>query len=93
MNEQQFNTLKKNSAKSFNDQKALIKKVLAGRDIKCRQCGTTIKAHLPESTISKAPKNKAPKGKVPENKKSEDKKVTGLYCAKGCTNIALDFVL
>jgi len=70
MNEQQFSRLKKDSAKSFNEQKALIKKVLAGRDISCQQCGTPIRVVLPE-----------------------DKKATGLFCAKGCTNIALDFVL
>lgn len=33
-----FNTLSKKSAKSFNDQKALIKKVLAGRTIPCEVC-------------------------------------------------------
>ncbi|TWX72868.1 hypothetical protein [Colwellia sp. C1TZA3] len=70
MDEQQFDRLKSVSAKSFNDQKALIKKVLAGRDIACKQCGTLIRIILPE-----------------------DKKTTGLFCAKGCTNIALDFVI
>ncbi len=70
MEEQQFQRLKNDSAKSFNDQKALIKKVLAGRDIACQQCGTAIRVVLPE-----------------------DKKTTGLFCAKGCTNIVLDFVL
>ena len=70
MDEQQFDRLKKVSAKSFNDQKSLIKKVLAGRDMPCQQCGTSIRVVLPE-----------------------DKSTTGLYCAKGCTNIALDFVL
>lgn len=70
LNEQQFKDLKKVSAKSFNDQKALIKKVLAGRNIACQHCGTQIKAVLPD-----------------------DNSTPGLYCAKGCTNIALDFVL
>jgi len=70
MDEQQFKRLKTVSAKSFNDQKALIKKVLAGRDMPCPQCGTMIRVVLPE-----------------------DKKVTGLYCAQGCTNIAVEFVL
>ena len=70
MDEKQFQRLKNDSAKSFNDQKALIKKVLAGRDIACQQCGSFIRVSLPE-----------------------DKKTTGLFCAKGCTNIALDFVL
>jgi hypothetical protein len=70
MDEKQFARLKSVSAKSFNDQKTLIKKVLAGRNIACKQCGTPIRVTLPE-----------------------DKKTTGLYCANGCTNIALDFVL
>tara|TARA_R110000787_G_scaffold52412_3_gene123433 strand:+ start:703 stop:915 length:213 start_codon:yes stop_codon:yes gene_type:complete len=70
MDKQQFSRLKNVSAKSFNDQKALIKKVLAGRAINCQHCGTLIHAILPE-----------------------DNKVTGLYCEKGCTNIALDFVI
>lgn len=69
MDEQKFNRIKKVSAKSFNDQKALIKKVLAGRAIACQHCGTLISVSLPE-----------------------DKKTPGLYCAKGCTDIALDFV-
>lgn len=68
MDTEQFNVLKKMSAKSFNDQKALIKKVLAGRQVDCPQCHTTIKIVLPE-----------------------DKEPTGLYCLKGCTDIALDF--
>lgn len=37
-----FDQLKRQSAKSFNDQKALIKKVLSGREVKCQQCRTII---------------------------------------------------
>jgi len=66
----QFDELKKSTAKSFNEQKALIKKVMAGRVVACKTCGTTIKLVLPEQ--SEKP---------------------GLYCSKGCTNIALDFEL
>jgi hypothetical protein len=44
----QFDQLKKNSAKSFNDQKALIKKVMAGRQIKCETCGTILRLLVPE---------------------------------------------
>lgn len=33
-----FTDLQKQSKKSFNDQKALIKKVLAGRTINCQSC-------------------------------------------------------
>jgi len=64
----QFEQLKNTSAKSFNDQKALIKKVMAGRQIKCETCGTTLRLIVPE-----------------------DKSTPGVFCAKGCTNIHLDF--
>jgi len=46
----QFDELKKTTAKSFNEQKALIKKVMAGRNIPCKTCGTTIKLVLPEKS-------------------------------------------
>jgi hypothetical protein len=63
-----FDGLKKKSAKSFNEQKALIKKVMAGRAVACKTCGNTIKLVLPEQSES-----------------------PGLFCNKGCTDIALDF--
>ncbi|MBA6362540.1 hypothetical protein H4J56_17770 [Colwellia sp. BRX8-4] len=44
----QFNLLKKSSAKSFNDQKALIKKVMAGREMKCETCGSILRLIVPE---------------------------------------------
>ena len=47
-----FDEIKKTSAKSFNEQKALIKKVMAGRVIQCDTCGTTIKLALPEQSES-----------------------------------------
>ncbi|WP_076418208.1 hypothetical protein [Colwellia sp. UCD-KL20] len=65
-----FDGIKKTSAKSFNNQKALIKKVMAGKVITCETCGTPIKLVLPEQS-----------------------KTPGLYCTKGCTDIALDFEL
>ena len=37
-----FKALGKQSAKSFNDQKALIKKVLAGRTMMCEHCKQVI---------------------------------------------------
>ena len=46
----QFDEIKKTSARSFNDQKALIKKIMAGRVIPCDSCGTTIKRVLPEQS-------------------------------------------
>ncbi len=44
----QFEQLKKSSAKSYNDQKALIKKVMAGREIKCKTCGSILRLVVPE---------------------------------------------
>jgi len=44
----QFAVLKKSSAKSFNDQKALIKKVMAGRKINCETCNSELFVVLPE---------------------------------------------
>ncbi len=42
--------LQKQSARSFNDQKALIKKVMAGREIKCETCGQILQLTTPEQT-------------------------------------------
>ncbi len=46
----QFSELKKNSTKSFNDQKALIKKVMSGRKINCETCGQPLQLILPENS-------------------------------------------
>lgn len=48
----QFEQLKNASAKSFNDQKALIKKVMAGRQIKCKTCGTMLQLKVPEDKMT-----------------------------------------
>ncbi len=45
-----FNQLQKDSTRSFNDQKALIKKVISGREIKCDQCGQTLVLVTPEKS-------------------------------------------
>ena len=42
INNNMFKVLGKQSAKSFNDQKALIKKVLAGRIMICEHCKQVI---------------------------------------------------
>jgi len=64
-----FSKLNKSSAKSFNEQKATIKKLMQGREIKCAQCQQAIVLYLPEQSAN-----------------------PGARCAKGCTDIALDFV-
>ncbi len=76
----QFDLLKKNSAKSFNDQKALIKKLMAGREINCPDCGKALKLNLPQ------------RGKPAKQGKQEvQNERTGYCCAKGCTDVELDF--
>ncbi|WKE66242.1 hypothetical protein PVT67_03055 [Gallaecimonas kandeliae] len=44
-----FSRLNKASAKSFNDQKALIKKLMQGRTVPCPHCGQPLQLHLPGS--------------------------------------------
>lgn len=46
----QFSALKKTSANSFNNQKALIKKVMAGRKINCEVCNSELFIVLPEDS-------------------------------------------
>jgi len=46
----QFAALKKSSAASFNDQKALIKKVMAGRKVNCKTCNSELFIVLPEKS-------------------------------------------
>lgn len=45
-----FKQLQKDSARSFNDQKALIKKVISGREIKCDVCRQLLTLNTPESS-------------------------------------------
>nr|WP_115719833.1 hypothetical protein [Gallaecimonas mangrovi] len=62
-----FSGLNKKTAKSFNDQKALIKKVMAGRSVPCPVCKGPLTLHPPGSSKP------------------------GIRCAKGCTDIGLEF--
>lgn len=64
----QFKHIQKQSSRSFNAQKALIKKVFAGREIKCESCHNILSLITPEQSDN-----------------------PGIKCAKGCTDIALDF--
>jgi len=56
----QFTNIQKQSSRSFNDQKALIKKVFAGREIKCHACHNILSLITPEQ--SDQPGIKCPKG-------------------------------
>jgi len=47
-----FNDIKNKSAKSFNEQKTLIKKVMSGRKVQCKKCGGNINLVLPQESDS-----------------------------------------
>ena len=46
----QFSALKKSSSASFNNQKALIKKVMAGRKVQCESCNGELFVVLPDKS-------------------------------------------
>ncbi len=48
INIQQFKQLQKNSHQSYQQQKALIKKVLAGKTVFCEVCKQPLQLRLPE---------------------------------------------
>ncbi len=55
-----FHKLNKLTAKSFNDQKAIIKKVMQGKKVLCRDCGQPLRLVLPGG--QEAPGIRCPKG-------------------------------
>ncbi|WOH39309.1 hypothetical protein RI844_08805 [Thalassotalea fonticola] len=69
-----FSKLNKLTAKSFNDQKAIIKKVMLGRQVKCKVCQQTL--------ILIPPSNNKSENKNPNQ--------SGIFCPNGCTDIELD---
>jgi uncharacterized protein (DUF2225 family) len=52
-----FSALNKNAAKSFNQQKSLIKNVLAGKDIQCPICSETFNVKRIDTGFSLKCKN------------------------------------
>lgn len=70
-----FKKISSLSAKSFNDQKAMIKKVLAGREVYCNTCNGLLKFNFP----------------VESDAETEGSDRGGIHCDKGCTDLALDF--
>ena len=70
-----FSQVNDPSAKSFNEQKNLIKRVLKGSPTQCPTCSKPLTLQLP--TNSK-------KALKPTDK------AAGIYCAPGCTDIELD---
>jgi hypothetical protein len=46
-----FSALNKSAANSFHQQKSLIKKVLAGKKIKCENCSTLISVHTQADSV------------------------------------------
>ena len=69
-----FSKLNKLTAKSFNDQKAIIKKVMQGRAVKCKVCQKLLTL-VPPSSKQVIDKNLLQ---------------SGIYCPNGCTDIELD---
>ncbi len=65
----QFAALQKASKDSFFEQKKLIKQVMGGTTVLCKNCKQPINLYTPDL-----------------------EEQTGVRCAKGCTDIALDFV-
>lgn len=60
--------LQKQSSRSFHDQKAMIKRIMAGKTVNCKVC---------KLAVILVPPEQSPR--------------PGLRCAKGCTDIELDF--
>jgi DNA-binding protein YbaB len=46
-----FSALNKSAANSFNQQKSLIKMVLAGKKVKCNNCNTLISVHTGADSV------------------------------------------
>ena len=69
-----FSKLNKLTAKSFNDQKAIIKKVMQGREVKCKVCHKVL-------TLVPPTRSKSSEKNLPQS---------GIYCPNGCTDIELD---
>ena len=76
----QFSQLQKSSSHSFNQQKLLIKKLMAGQKVLCQQCQQPLRLNLP----SKHQPN------TPSSAKNKLDNVSHITCAKGCTDILLD---
>lgn len=69
-----FSKLNKLTAKSFNDQKAIIKKVMLGRQVKCKTCQQVLILIPPSHNKTASNSSNQP----------------GIYCPNGCTDIELD---
>ncbi|MGI2260143.1 hypothetical protein [Shewanella sp. GXUN23E] len=70
-----FSQINKLSAKSFNDQKNLIKRIGKGQTVHCADCGQVLQLRVP--------------GKNP--RQQEQEALYGIHCPRGCTDIELEF--
>jgi hypothetical protein len=79
-----FSAFNKSNAQSFVEQKKLIKNICQGKTVLCPTCGQPLKLTAPGKS-----------GKAGKQGKDKEQTVqkTGVSCAKGCTNIELDFAL
>ncbi|MFT4928321.1 MAG: hypothetical protein ACI8WB_004440 [Phenylobacterium sp.] len=70
-----FSAINKSSAKSFHDQRNLIKNLGRGKTVLCPTCQQPLKLVVP--------------GKKHHDKTND--KTNGVRCDKGCTDIELEF--
>ncbi|MCL1037611.1 hypothetical protein L2725_10770 [Shewanella corallii] len=73
-----FTQINKDSARSFNEQKNLIKRMGKGQRVSCPECGQSLQLRVPGKQQA-----------AEENKSGEQK--YGIYCPKKCTDIELEF--
>lgn len=72
-----FSHINKDSAKSFNEQKNLIKRMGKGQRVNCPKCGQSLQLRVP--------------GKQQATEQHGDEPRYGIYCPKKCTDIELEF--
>jgi len=77
-----FSTLNKATAKSFHQQRNVIKNVCRGKTVLCPVCQQPLKLLVPGKKL------------VPGKSKNDKQpdKPSGIRCDKGCTTIELDIV-
>lgn len=73
-------SLQKASKASFQQQKLMIKKLMMGQKVLCSHCQQALILNLPHTHTS-------------IDKQPQKEQISSICCAKGCTDIVLDFVI
>ena len=76
---EKFSALQKSSKESFIQQKKMIKKLMSGQQVLCAGCQQPIRLNLPVNAES--------------SNSANSNSASSVSCAKGCTDIQLDFIL